>query len=143
MSIVAIVIFITLTLISLVHLRWASGSTWPAKDEHNLVKMVIGEPNMHHMPSKKFILIIALLIFISGIIALWGGNAIALPLPLWIREFGLFILAFIFGTRGLSTYMIAKQLGKRTMPFKALDRALYAPISLLIAIGYIILLIRL
>jgi len=143
MSIIAIVIFITLTLISLVHLRWASGSTWPAKDEHNLVKMVIGEPNMRHMPPKKFTLIIALLIFISGIIALWGGNAIALPLPLWIREFSLFILAFIFGTRGLAPFLIAKQLGERTMPFKALDRVLYAPISLLLAIGYIILLIRL
>ncbi len=142
MSIIAIIIFITLTIITLLHLMWANGIYWPAKDEYSLVKMVIGEPNMRQMPSKKLTYFIALAIFLGGIIALWGANIIAIPLPLWIREFALFILAFIFGTRGLAPFLIAKQMGERTQPFKSLDRSLYAPLCLLTAIGFIIFLVN-
>ncbi len=142
MNIIAISIFIVLTIYALLHLIWANGIYWPAKNEHNLVKAVIGEPNMRHMPSRKQTYIIALALLLSSIFALWGGNVIALPLPLWIRELGVFLLAFFFATRGMATFMIAKKLGKKTQPFKTLDRALYAPLSIVISIGYIIFLIN-
>ncbi len=142
MSMIAIIIFTILTLVACIHIIWANGIFWPAKDEHSLVQMVIGDPNMRQMHSAKLTYFLAIAFIIAAIIALWGGNIIALPIPLWIREFSLFILAFIFGTRGLAPFMIAKQLGEKTEPFKTLDRILYAPIYLIISIGYIILLIN-
>ena len=142
MGIIAIIFFIVLLMIAILHLIWANGFYWPAKDEYSLVKMVVGEPSMRSMPSKKLAFFIAIAIFIAAIFSLWGGNIITLPLPLWIREFGLFILAFAFGTRGLATFLIAKQLGERTEPYKTLDRIFYSPLCLIISIGYIIFLVN-
>ena len=142
MGMIALIIFFITLLVSLIHIGWGFGLVWPAKDQQSLVKAVIGEPNMHLMPSKKLLLIIAFAFFISGVFALWGGYIIAPPLPLWIRELILFLSAFAFGTRGLAPFLIAKQLGERTQPFKTLDRVLYAPLSLIISIGFIILLIN-
>jgi hypothetical protein len=142
MTLIAIIIFTILTLFAIFHIIWANGIFWPAKDEQALVKMVIGEPNMRKIYSSKLTYSVAIAFIIAAIFALWGGNVIALPLPLWIRELGVFLLAFIFGTRGLATYMIAKQLGEKTQPFKMLDRTIYAPISIIIAIGFIYMLVK-
>ena len=142
MNIVAIIISIILAIAATFHVGWAFGNFWPAKDEYSLVKTVIGEPNMREMPSRNFMLIVVFSLFLGIIAALWGAYLISVPLPLWMREFGLFIFAFIFGTRGLSTFLIAKQLGERTQPFKNLDRALYAPLCIIISVGYILMLVN-
>lgn len=142
MNLIAIILFAILALLAVFHIIWANRVFWPAKDELSLVKMVIGDPNMRSMPSSKQTYFIAIALLIAGIFALWGGNIIALPLPLWIRELGIFLLAFTFGTRGLATYMIAKHLGEKTQPFKMLDKTLFAPMSLLISIGFIILIVK-
>jgi len=142
MSLIAIIIFAILTIISLIHIIWANGIFWPAKDEYSLVKMVVGEPSMRQMPSKKLTYIIAIIIFLGGIFALWGGGIITLPLPLWIRELALFLLAFVFGTRGLAPLIVGKKLGEKTEPYKTLDKIIYAPLCLIISIGFVILLVN-
>ncbi len=143
MNIIALIIFAILIIIALIHLSWAFGSFWPARDEYSLVQMVIGEPDIRHMPSRKLIFFIAIAFFLAALFALWGANIIMPPLPLWIRELVIFLLAFIFATRGLAPFLIAKQLGERVEPFKSLDKSLFAPISILISIGFIILLVNL
>ncbi len=142
MEIIAIILFLILIIIAIIHIIWAQGIYWPAKDEYSLVKMVIGEPDMRQMPSAKFTYFAAFLLLLGAMFALWGGDIINPSLPLWVREFGIFLLAFIFGTRGLAPYLIAKQMGERTEPFKKLDKYFYAPLCLIISIGFIIFLIN-
>lgn len=39
---IALLIFVILTLVALLHLFWAVGGKWPGKDDESLAKAVIG-----------------------------------------------------------------------------------------------------
>lgn len=135
MTFMASGIFIILICVSLMHAAWAFGAVWPAKDERALVDTVIGTPGLTKMPGRAVTLIVAAAIAAAGFSALWSAGLIALPLPEWIRVAAAPVLCLIFGLRGFGTYLAGSK-WPRTEPFASLDRRLFAPLCLFLALGF-------
>ncbi len=135
MTLVAPGISIILFSIAVLHAAWAFGALWPAKDEQALVDTVIGSPGLTKMPGRLLTLIAAAGIAAAGICAPWGAGLIELPLPDWMQATSVPILMLIFGLRGVSSYA-AGSIWRRTEPFATLDRRYYAPLCLLLALGF-------
>ncbi|MEP3245281.1 MAG: DUF3995 domain-containing protein [Sneathiella sp.] len=136
---IGIFIFVSLTIASLLHVAWAFGIVWPAKDEQALIRTVIGHPDVKKMPGTILTLAVAAGIAIAGLSGLWGGDILMLPLSEWMEDIVLFCLAGVFGLRGLSSYLMEGPLGKRIEPFATLDRRFFAPLCLVLSAGFVIL----
>ena len=140
MKSVAWILFAVLAVIALIHVYWGLGGLWPASSERALIDLVIGDSRFERMPSTGLTLIVALLIGLAGLIALRRVRIIAIG-PSWIAAVGSWVLACVFGLRGLSTYLFA--IGLRDLsPFATdafiyWDRWLYAPLCLVIAMGFV------
>jgi len=131
----------TLVLIALVHAGWAFGMHWPARDETALVRTVIGAPRMTKMPGTGLTLVVAAMIAVAGMCALWLGGVLVLPFPGWMKPITGSVLALVFAARGVATFVAALtgagSLQDRVEPFATLDRSLYAPLCLLLAVGFV------
>lgn len=141
MTLIVSAIFGILFCIALLHAAWAFGIVWPARDEKALADIVIGTPGLTKMPGRAATLIAAVAIAAAGTSALWSVDMIALPLPDWMRAAAAPVLLLIFGLRGLITY-IAGSVWPRTEPFATLDRHYFAPLCLLLALGFGLILIN-
>ncbi|HHB83063.1 MAG TPA: DUF3995 domain-containing protein [Devosia sp.] len=141
MNIIAIFIAAILFITALIHVGWGFGMLWPATDEQTLIKTVIGSPNITTMPSLGLTLFVAAGIAGAGLCALWGARVINLPLPEWMRLTSLVVLAVIFTVRGIMTYLPIGPLSTSLEPFRTLDQTYFAPLILVIAAGYISILV--
>ena len=139
MTLVAGLIFVVLTVTALLHVAWGFGVTWPAKDEQALVDAVLGAEGASKIPSLGLTLAVAGGMLAAAIIALWGADVIAVPLPEWIRTAGLATLAAIFLLRGVVTYLPVQLFV--VQPFRRLNRLYYSPLILAIGVGYLALLL--
>lgn len=139
MAFIGFFIFSTLMIASLLHVAWAFGIVWPAKDEQALIRTVIGHPDVKKMPGTILTLFVAAGIAIAGLSGLWGGDILMLSLPEWMEDIALFGLAGVFGLRGLSSYLLDGPLGKRIEPFATLDRRFFAPLCLVLCAGFVML----
>lgn len=143
MTLLGFLVCKVLVLIALVHAGWALGMHWPAKSEASLIRTVIGTPGMTKMPGPGLTLIVAVAIAITGLCALWLGDVFALPLPGWFETVTGSVLALVFASRGFATVFGsmfgAGPLRQRVEPFATLDRRLYAPLCLLLALGFVVL----
>ncbi|WP_457650605.1 DUF3995 domain-containing protein [Profundibacter sp.] len=138
MALVAVLIFVVLTATALLHIAWAFGVTWPAKDEQALVNAVLGVEGVSKIPSPRLTLAVAGGMIAAGGIALWGARVVSLPLPDWICTAGLAVLAAIFLLRGVVTYLPVPM--PEVQPFYRLNHLYYSPLILAIGAGYLALL---
>jgi hypothetical protein len=140
MTLVSILIFVVLGATAIIHIMWGFGMKWPARDDQGLSDMVVGTKGATFMPGLLLTLVVAGGIAAAGVFALWGGGVIALPLPTWMRTASLAVLAAIFLLRGIATYLPFGPLADTVEPFRTLDMRYYAPIILVIGMGYLALL---
>jgi len=139
MAFVAGFIFVVLLATALLHIVWAFGMTWPAKDEQALVNAALGVEGASRMPSCGLTLAVAGGMIAAAVIALWGVGVVSLPLPDWVSTIGLATLTVIFLLRGIVTYLpVPMPVGQ---PFYRLNRFYYSPLILAIGVGYLALLI--
>ncbi len=139
MAFVAGFIFLVLLVTALLHIAWAFGATWPARDEQALVNAALGVEGASRMPSRGLTLVVAGGMIAAAVIALWGVGVVSLPLPDWICTAGLATLTAIFLLRGIVTYLpVPMPVGQ---PFYRLNRLYYSPLILAIGVGYLALLI--
>jgi hypothetical protein len=139
MVLVAGLIFVVLSVTALLHIAWAFGVTWPARDEQALVNAALGVEGASRMPSRSLTLVVAGGMIAAAIIALWGANVFSLPLPDWICTMGLATLTAIFLLRGIVTYLPVPM--PVVQPFYRLNQIYYSPLILAIGVGYLALLI--
>ena len=143
MTALGLIVCALLLCMALVHAGWAFGMRWPAENETMLIRTVVGHPDMTTMPGTGLTLVVAASIGMAGLCALWLGGALALPLPDWIGTLAGSVLALVFASRGLATYfgilVGAGPLSRRVEPFATLDRRLYAPLCLLLSLGFVVL----
>jgi hypothetical protein len=137
-TIVSLVVFLPLMMVALAHLFWALGATWPIRDELLLVQTVIGTPAATHMPNKLIILLGAIGLFLSGIIAMGlaghddGGIT---------RTVLGAVLAVVFLARGVAGYTPGWRASHPVEPFATLDRRNYSPLCLWLGTGFLILVV--
>jgi hypothetical protein len=133
---IAVAIFFVLTAIAVAHLMWAFGSRWPARNERELVAQVIGRTGQRQMPPPFQCALAALAIFLAGVSALVVSNFLIVPLPAPAITMLGFVVAAIFGVRGLAAYHPVWRETFSQEPFATMDRTKFGPLCLLFALGF-------
>jgi Protein of unknown function (DUF3995) len=135
-TIISILTFLPLMVAALAHLFWALGATWPIRDELLLAQTVVGSPGITRMPNKLLTLLVAILLFASGVVAMGladhddGG---------FVRTVLGVILAVVFLGRGVVGYTPGWRARHPVEPFATLDRKNYSPLCFWIGAGFLIL----
>lgn len=133
---VAFAVFLPLLTVSFAHLLWGLGTSWPIQSEQLLAQTVIGRPGTARMPNKLATLLLAVLLFAAGIVAMGladktdGGPA---------RTIIGALLAALFLARGIAGYTPGWRARHPVEPFASLDRRNYSPLCLWIGAGFLIL----
>jgi hypothetical protein len=135
---IAAFMFVALLAVSVAHLLWSLGQTWPIRTEKLLAQTVVGFRDIQRMPPRPASFAVAVATLAAGIIALAladhdsGGFALTLlGLP----------LAAIFLARGALGYM-PWWADKTPEPnFRLNDRRIYSPLCLLLGAGFLALVI--
>ncbi len=120
--------------IAAIHVAWAAGSSFPAKDHDALVGLVIGAPVGSPMPGPLAAVVVAI-----GLLAMAGWTAVlrgwmptGLP-PAWLHAGG-FAMVAIFALRGIGGFFeVVLRPSIRNTPYMRWSRQLYSPIALLLA----------
>lgn len=133
-------ICLVLSVIAAVHAYWACGGLWPCRDEASLAKAVIGAPGLEAMPPAGLTAIVAILIFIAGMLPLMFVSSAPSALPAILAWMGMVVLAGIFLVRGILPFVPIFRKRHSQEPFATLDRRLYAPLCLVIGAGYLLVL---
>ncbi|MCS6762627.1 MAG: DUF3995 domain-containing protein [Candidatus Devosia symbiotica] len=134
----ASLMFVLLLAVSVAHLLWTIGQTWPICDEKLLAQTVVGLRDIKRMPPRLASFAVALATLVTGILALSladhdsGGLLLTLlGLP----------LAAVFLGRGILGYTVWWA-DKTPQPnFRLNDRRVYSPLCLLLGAGFLALVI--
>ena len=131
-TLLAILLFVGVGAIALLHLCWGDGSTWPEADEQALVRAVVGN-GRRRMPSPAACYGVA---FLLTLVAVWplyvlghGGE--------WLTLLGTLGIAGVFVGRGLAGYSPPWRRHFADEPFATRDRRYYSPLCLLLGAAYI------
>jgi len=133
----ASLIFIPLLAVSMVHLMWAFGSTWPVSDPQTLARTVVGAKDIQRMPSRLMTGLVAIAVLAAGIWALAMTDPSDSPILTW----GGVALALVFVGRGIAGFTRAWRAMVPEEPFATFDRKLYSPLCLAIGVGFVTLVI--
>ncbi|WIY51768.1 DUF3995 domain-containing protein [Devosia sp. YIM 151766] len=132
---IASLMFIALFAVSIAHLLWSFGRTWPIRNQKLLAQTVLGFKDVERMP-RLASFAIAIGTFITGIFALSladhdsGGG--------WLDVVGLG-LAAIFLARGILGYTSWWAQLTPEPNFRLNDRRVYSPLCLFLGLGFIVL----
>ncbi len=133
---IASFMFIGLFSVSLAHLLWAFGRTWPIRSEKLLAQTVVGFRNIERMPPKLASLAVAIATFAAGVFALAladhdsGG--------FWLNAVGV-LLALVFLARGIAGYTPWWASVTPEPNFRLNDRRVYSPLCLFLGLGFLLL----
>lgn len=134
----ASLMFVLLLAVSVAHLLWSMGQTWPIRDEKLLAQTVIGFRDIERMPPRLTSFAVALATLAAGVLALSladhdsGGPLLTLVGVL---------LAAIFLARGIIGYTAWWANKTPQANFRLNDRRVYSPLCLLLGTGYVVLVI--
>jgi hypothetical protein len=141
---VAWILFALLGVIAGLHIYWGFGGLWPADTLRGLIDTVMGDPRMTEMPPVWGTLIVAALIFAAGYMALERAGIVSV-LPNWMVRLGAWVLVAVFALRGLSSFLFAGGVYGNGLtlsePFATYDVWIYGPLCLLIAAGFLFLIL--
>ncbi len=132
---IASLTFIPLLAMALVHMLWAFGATYPARDEETLAKTVVGMKGVTTMPPRLVSFSLSLFFFAAGIWAL----ALTDPGHSSVLDVGGIGLAMVFLMRGAVGLSAPWREKMSEEPFATFNRKLYSPLCLLIGTGFSIL----
>ena len=130
--------FVPLLMVAFAHLLWSIGRTWPIKNQTLLAQTVVGTPGITRMPNKLLTLVVSLLLFASGVVAL--ALADHASGGWWLTLLGA-LLAIVFLGRGVLGYTPGWRARFPTEPFATLDRKNYSPLCFWIGAGFLILVV--
>ncbi len=137
--ILGLVVASTLAVIGLMHLLWALGVTFPAANEQELARMVVGRRGITRMPSTAAILFVTAGIFAAAGLALVLGRVVDLHVSKWIQAPAGALAGLIFAGRGIVGILPSFEQAAPEQPFLKLNRRFYSPLSFLIGLGFILL----
>ncbi len=140
MVLLATLMFLVLAAIAAIHILWAFGLRWPVESERDLVALVVGTTDRTQMPGPVECIAAAAAIFCAGLLTLALARPIALPaaaaLP-WAAA----AAALVFIIRGVAAYLQVWRRRFAQEPFATMDRNWYGPLCLLLAAGFVVLMI--
>ena len=133
----ASILFLCLLTVSIAHFLWAIGSKWPIRDPALLAHTVIGAPGVERVP-RLASLIVALLVLAAAAIGSALGDKTSGGLLLTLAGI---VLTLVFGIRGVLGYTSWWRARHPVEPFATLDKRIYSPLCLIVAVCFAVLVI--
>ncbi|MDP5200469.1 DUF3995 domain-containing protein [Flavobacterium sp. DG2-3] len=99
-KIIALVLFSIFLFLSLVHFYWAFGGKWGAEGVYPTPDAETPPKNPGIVPT----LIVAIGLFAFAVFYLIKVRIILLELPLWLQNYGLWVLTSIFAIRAIGDF---------------------------------------
>lgn len=134
---VAAIIFVLLLTVALGCLIWALGIRWPIKDPELLARATVGRPGVTRLP-KLWSLLVAIVLTAAGVLALSLADHEAGGIGLTLLGV---VAALAFAARGVLGYTQRWRARFPVEPFATLDRRNYSPLALIVAAGFLILVV--
>jgi hypothetical protein len=139
MRILALIVFATLAAIAALHAAWGLRFFWPAATERKLVATVVGQKGRTKMPPPLACFIVAMALFLQGLIALLAAGWLASPLSMPIESLLALLCALVFIGRGIAGFTSGWRARHSQQPFAALDREYYSPLCLALGAAFVLL----
>jgi hypothetical protein len=139
MTILAVILFVILAAIAALHVVWGAGGLWPARNEPELVALVIGRTGRKKMPSSTQCFVAAGAIFYAGLLALFAANIFKLVLVENIVTMSVLIVAGVFLGRGIAGFLPSWRVHFSQQPFATFDRRYYSPFCFAVAAAFLLL----
>ncbi len=131
---------ICLWLLARLHAMWGYGSVWPAKNEADLARMVVGAKGITTMPSRRACFGVAVALAAIGFWPLWRVGMIVSPVSDHLSLLVGGAIAGVFGLRGIAAFVPAFRRLTPEEPFATYDQRYYGPLCLVLALGFTVLL---
>lgn len=125
--------FVTLGLIAGVHVYWGFGGLWPASNETDLVRTVVGISHSPTMPASSATFAVAGLIFAAACFGL--GRGVFGFDSLIFSRIPLGVIALIMLARGVFAYLPGP-FSRASEPFATLNATYFSPLILILAVVY-------
>jgi hypothetical protein len=134
MTSLAVLLFLALAMLAAVHVAWGFGLRWPAQDERDLVALVVGRTGQTRMPGPLECFAAAAALFCAGLVALAMADLARAPRFLTTTAGAIVVL--VFAGRGIAAYLPPWRRRFSQQPFAAMDQSWYAPLCLLLAVAF-------
>lgn len=134
-AVLAVLLFVGVGAIAVVHALWGLGSTWPESNEEALARGVVGDGRKRMPPPWQCFAVAALL----ALVALWPWYVLGRSSEPAVLT-GTFAIAGAFVARGWAGYSPRWRSHFYDEPFARRDKRYYSPYSLLLGVSYLALL---
>ena len=124
-------------LLALAHAWWALGGIWPAASETRLAYSVIGDGRTRMPPSWQCWAVTAVLLTVAA----WPWLILSFPSNRLVLIGGI-VIGAVFFLRGIAAFSSRWRRRFVAQPFATRDIYLYAPLCLVLAGGFLLLLTR-
>ena len=131
--IIATLASFTLAILSVLHLVWGFGVTWPEADSRALARRVAGFKGIDRMPRPAACFFVAAMLAFAALATLMAAGLAPTRYPEWIVLTAVSAVAAVFGLRGVLAYSPAWRARTPEEPFATLDRRFYGPLCLAIS----------
>ena len=138
-TLISVVLAGILTVAGLMHALWGFGVTFPAANEQQLARMVVGKRGITRMPSMAACLFVAVCLFAFALLALMLGREVPMPVSKWLVAAAGGGAALLFAGRGILGVLPAFERALPEQPFLSLNRRFYSPLIFLIGVGFALL----
>jgi uncharacterized protein DUF3995 len=142
MTSLAVMLFLALATFAAVHVAWGFGLRWPAQHERDLVALVVGRTGQTRMPGPIQCFAAGAALFCAGLVALAMADLVRGPGPRFLATTAGAIAVLVFAGRGIAAYLPAWRRRFSQQPFAAMDQSWYAPLCLLLAVAFGLLVAR-
>ena len=134
-TVLALLLFLGVGAIAVVHALWGLGSTWPEANQEALARGVVGDGRKRMPPPWQCFAVAVLL----ALVALWPWYVLGRSSESAVLT-GTFAIAGAFVARGWAGYSPRWRSHFYDEPFARRDKRYYSPYSLLLGVSYLALL---
>ncbi|MDR3464946.1 MAG: DUF3995 domain-containing protein [Xanthobacteraceae bacterium] len=124
---------VLLAAIAALHVAWGFGAVWPCVGEAALVTVVVGYRSERMPPPVQCFIAAGAILAAAVVIALLAG-LVRSPLPSSLVVLLGLGATMVFAGRGVAGYVPAWRARFPRQPFARLDRSVYSPLCLVIAL---------
>lgn len=136
MPVLAALVGATLLVIAALHLVWVA-SPWPLATRADLARDVVGRPD-GSLPRAQFVpatLAVGVALGVAALLVAQDGGALASPLSEGIARGGTWVVAAVFGARGVFGLVESSAgLGDHPASYRRLDLRIYSPLCLVLGV---------
>ena len=141
-TLLAVVLWIVLAAIAVLHAAWGLGSHWPCESEAVLVRTAGGTPGATRMYPPSSCFLVARPAGRRLGVASVRRRLLPEAWPRWLTVLAGAGIALVFLARGVAGYTPAWRRLQSAEPFATLDRRYYAPLCLALGTGFLIILFQ-